>query len=561
MTTLAGQPGDFRAGYAHARSVAGFATDTLGLFWAVGPDAITYLQGILSQDIEGLTPGQAARSFLLEPRGKLDALLWVLRDEHRVGIITDAARQAAVIASLSRWRLRVDVEFSGDDRPVLDVWGPGDRVPGAAGGWREEQGVLVAELRKRPVRRRLVAGLGPQALEELGAVPIGRRVVDALRIEAGEPRMGIDVNAKTIPQETGLVPEAVSFTKGCFLGQELVARIDSRGRVNRHLRGTEDPRTGHPAGGRPGLARGKGGGTAHHGGGEPCAGSPGRPGPHPPRSPAGHPRRGVLGAGPRRGDHRRSPSRRLVRVGQELPVYILGVRVIMDATTTAEEAKAQALVWLEAFRVMSRFDWQRPTSTTISCEPLAGLPCYVMAVAAAGNGGYRPSLAFTVGTKGANGATGRGSTRRSKPAVLSQVRTCRSSTPCCICSSLLPGSRRNGVVVIFRSTFSAADITDVMSQVQDVAREHDVPDRRRLVMMVRELAENALYHSGEDGGVCKAGMIGDDQFVVEVRDEGRGYMRACWRSIRASMRHRLWRRHSEGVSRPCRERTPTGVSG
>lgn len=209
----------------------------LGLFWAVGSDAISYLQSILSQDIERLAPGQAARSFLLAPRGKLDALLWVLRDEDRVGIVTDATLHAAVIESLSRWRLRVDVEFQGDERPVLDVWGPSDRVPGAPGGWRDDRGVLAAELREGPVRRRLVAGLEPRALEKLGAVPIGGRVVDAFRIEAGEPRMGIDVDHKTIPQETGLVPEAVSFTKGCFLGQELVARIDSRGRVNRHLRG------------------------------------------------------------------------------------------------------------------------------------------------------------------------------------------------------------------------------------------------------------------------------------------------------------------------------------
>ncbi|MYF83444.1 MAG: hypothetical protein F4176_04740, partial [Acidimicrobiia bacterium] len=99
MTIRRGESGDFRAGYAHARRVAGYAADTLGLFWAVGPDAVSYLQGIVSQDIEGLAPGQAARSFLLEPRGKLDALLWVLRDEGRVGIITAAARQAAVIAS------------------------------------------------------------------------------------------------------------------------------------------------------------------------------------------------------------------------------------------------------------------------------------------------------------------------------------------------------------------------------------------------------------------------------------------------------------------------------
>lgn len=208
----------------------------LGLFWAVGPDAISFLQGIVSQDIKGLSPGQAARSFLLQPRGKLDALLWVLRDADRVGIVTDATHQGVAIASLSRWRLRVDVEFHEDRRPVLDVWGPSDRVPGASGGWRDGQGTLVAELRAQPVRRRIIAGRNPPQMEQLGTVPIDRAAVDAFRVEAGEPRMGIDVDGRTIPQETGLVPEAVSFTKGCFLGQELVARIDSRGRVNRHLR-------------------------------------------------------------------------------------------------------------------------------------------------------------------------------------------------------------------------------------------------------------------------------------------------------------------------------------
>lgn len=236
MTVRPGEPGDSRDRYARARTGAGFATDMLGLFWAVGPDAISFLQGILSQDVGGLSPGQAARSFLLQPRGKLDALLWVLRDEDRVGIVADATHQDGAIASLSRWRLRVDVEFHQDRRPVLDVWGPSDRVPGAPGGWRDEQGTLVAELRAQPVRRRIIAGWSPQQIGQLGAVPIDRAAVDAFRVEAGEPRMGIDVDGRTIPQETGLVPEAVSFTKGCFLGQELVARIDSRGRVNRHLR-------------------------------------------------------------------------------------------------------------------------------------------------------------------------------------------------------------------------------------------------------------------------------------------------------------------------------------
>lgn len=72
----------------------------------------------------------------------------------------------------------------------------------------------------------------------------------------------------------------------------------------------------------------------------------------------------------------------------------------MNVNTTAEEAKAQAIVWLKDYRAMSRFEWEQLTPTTISHDPLPGLPCYVMAVAAAGTGGFRPSLAFTVGTKG-----------------------------------------------------------------------------------------------------------------------------------------------------------------
>lgn len=228
---------DFRDGYERARSGAGFSDGMFGLVWATGPDTVSFLQGILSQDIEGLAPGEVARSFLLEPRGKLNSLLWVLRDADRVGIVTDAARHDETVGSLLRWRFRVDVDFVPDRRPVLDVWGPRAAGFDVPDGWTEEQGVLVAALRSRPMRRRLIAGLEPSAMRERGIVPIGRQVVDAFRIEAGEPRMGVDVDEKTIPQETGLVPEAISFTKGCFLGQELSARIDSRGRVNRHLRG------------------------------------------------------------------------------------------------------------------------------------------------------------------------------------------------------------------------------------------------------------------------------------------------------------------------------------
>jgi folate-binding protein YgfZ len=72
---------------------------------------------------------------------------------------------------------------------------------------------------------------------ESGATRIGHLAATTIRIEAGEPQMGVDVDEGTIPQETGLVAETVDFAKGCYLGQELVARIESRGHVNRHLRG------------------------------------------------------------------------------------------------------------------------------------------------------------------------------------------------------------------------------------------------------------------------------------------------------------------------------------
>ena len=227
--------GDAAAEYASARRGAGFISGVSRLLWASGPDAVSYLQSVLSQDVEGMAPGEAARSFLLAPRGKLEALLWVLRAEDRVGVVASAAQLDETLSSLARWRLRVKVDLAPDPREVYDVWGPGGLD--AAGGWREEGGVLAAELRRAPVRLCLAAGLDRGGLEERGLRPIGRSAAEALRIESGEPRMGVDVDSKTIPQETGLVPEAVSFTKGCYLGQELVARIDSRGRVNRNLRG------------------------------------------------------------------------------------------------------------------------------------------------------------------------------------------------------------------------------------------------------------------------------------------------------------------------------------
>ncbi len=197
------------------------------VLWVEGPDAVSFLQGLVSQDVEAMTPGTVARSFLLGPQGKLVALLWLLRGEDRIGIVTDPGLGSTVAETLDRYRIRVRVRIAEDPRPRFEVWGRDV----AAEGWSDVEG-LVAALPLRGLGRVLHTGEPPA---DLPVVP--GEVAEAVRVEEGEPIMGRDVDERTIPQETGLVTAAVSFTKGCYLGQELVARIDSRGHVNRHLRG------------------------------------------------------------------------------------------------------------------------------------------------------------------------------------------------------------------------------------------------------------------------------------------------------------------------------------
>lgn len=177
------------------------------LVWFSGQDALRFLDDIISQELGDMTLGEARRSFLLEPQGKLRFLLWVIREDERIGLLTDPGRGEDLAAALSRYRIRVDVDVEAEKRGVWIVIGEWD---GQDISWPG-------------VERHLVIGDQPD-LDE-GSVEEYERA----RIMAGEPRWGVDVDEGTIPHESGLVPASVDFTKGCFLGQELVARIDSRG--------------------------------------------------------------------------------------------------------------------------------------------------------------------------------------------------------------------------------------------------------------------------------------------------------------------------------------------
>lgn len=238
--------GDVTGEYLALRRQAAFLTVWHDVVWVRGPDAVSFLDGLLSQSLAPMTPGGVAPSLLLGPQGKLRAPHTVLRGESEVGLITDAGVGDVAAGDLGRFKIRVDVTIEQESRPVITLIGPHSAavLRKAAGvdagpGWQRHHEAVVAAVPFSHIdlARFVVLGVDADRLVGAGAVRAGWAAGDAVRIEAGEPVMGVDIDEGTIPQEAGLVAGAVDFTKGCYLGQELVARIDSRGHVNRHLRG------------------------------------------------------------------------------------------------------------------------------------------------------------------------------------------------------------------------------------------------------------------------------------------------------------------------------------
>jgi tRNA-modifying protein YgfZ len=206
-----------------------------------GPDASAYLQGQVSQDLAPLGVGASAPALLLEPDGKLCALVRVVRTADDGYVLdTDAGFGERVAARLLRFRLRTKVDIQPLDWPCVALRGDGVPAPPPPG---ETEAVDLGEPWLVAVEwngTRGVDRLGPGAEDHL---PDGARWVqyaawESLRVEAGIPAMGRELDERTIAAEAGLVERTVSFTKGCYTGQELVARLDARGsRVARRLVG------------------------------------------------------------------------------------------------------------------------------------------------------------------------------------------------------------------------------------------------------------------------------------------------------------------------------------
>ena len=191
-----------------------------------GTDAETYLQGQISQDVDTVAPRASAWSLVLAPQGKVGAWFRLTRgDEGSFVLDVDAGFGPALVSRLERFRLRVDVTFESlagwqmlSARGALAAHADLDAVDAEVRADVEWPGYCGIDL------------LGPALAPPLGLPVSGADELDVARIRAGWPAMGRELTKRTIPAEVGgLVESSVSFTKGCYTGQELVARINSRG--------------------------------------------------------------------------------------------------------------------------------------------------------------------------------------------------------------------------------------------------------------------------------------------------------------------------------------------
>jgi tRNA-modifying protein YgfZ len=217
-----------------------------------GPDAVDFLQGQLTNDLEALVPGDGCYAALLDRKGHMQADMRVLRlAEQEVWLDTEPGAADAVMRHLSTYRVGRQVEIAepGSERAILSLVGPaaGDLIgTGPLAPEHAHRELEVGSVSCRAVATDLgidlicpaseapdVAG----ALVEAGAAQVSEPAAEILRVESGRPRFGREMSAATIPQEAGIDGRAVSFTKGCYIGQETVARLHYKGKPNRHLRG------------------------------------------------------------------------------------------------------------------------------------------------------------------------------------------------------------------------------------------------------------------------------------------------------------------------------------
>jgi folate-binding protein YgfZ len=216
-----------------------------------GPEGAEFLQGQVTNDVETLAPGHGCYAAMLNPKGRIVADMRVLRTApERFALDTEAASREVVLRDLRMYKIGRRVEIADTtERSLLSLIGPrSDELMEAAIGappgseehmLLETEGIVAVRTNTGIdlIAEQDAAAELHERLIAAGAHPVSFEAAEIVRIESGRPRYGVDMSDENLPAEAGIVERAVSFTKGCYVGQEPVARMHYKGHPNRHLRG------------------------------------------------------------------------------------------------------------------------------------------------------------------------------------------------------------------------------------------------------------------------------------------------------------------------------------
>jgi hypothetical protein len=189
-----------------------------------GPDRLSWLHSLTSQHLSGLRPGQSTQALVLSPNGHVEHDLRLLDDGETTWISAEPGSAPSLVAFLDsmRFLLRVDVRDVTAERAIL--WQPVTSahpdLPSYVDGRGRQLFVPREQLRETAAAAGSPAGIG---------------AYEALRVAAGEPRLELEIDHRTIPHEVGLLATAVHLDKGCYRGQETVARVHNLGRPPRRM--------------------------------------------------------------------------------------------------------------------------------------------------------------------------------------------------------------------------------------------------------------------------------------------------------------------------------------
>jgi len=250
---------------------------------ATGADAARFIHGMVSNQVQELGPGEGRYALLLDAQGHILADLYLLRLAVSLLLETRWSLREKLGSTLEKFIIADDVELAdkSDQLTALAVEGPAAcellNAAGAANLPAGEGSHVEVRLAEAPVRVVAAGETGEdgyhllfpvefaqnvwealQAQRDIVAwLPVGQAALNILRVEAGIPRYGVDIDERTLPPEAGLEARAISYSKGCYVGQETVERIRSRGHVNRKLVGLQLPDGPLPAPGAALSAEGK----------------------------------------------------------------------------------------------------------------------------------------------------------------------------------------------------------------------------------------------------------------------------------------------------------------